>query len=197
MTMLKKLLSFGLLSLLLLISPKFASANTEVTSQSLEQLERQQESIPSRKLALIQELRSLTNSEALFENIFNIMIANLPKQTSQMIQRTRGTQLSEIQQQELDLMMQRVMKRMVALIKEKVELKTIHKVVEIHLYNKYYSEDELQDLVDFYKTPTGQKTLAVMPQLTQDSLNLFNQLFLPQVIEIQQQVIQEELGNLK
>ncbi|NES82181.1 MAG: DUF2059 domain-containing protein [Moorea sp. SIO2B7] len=194
--MLKKLLSFGLLSLLLLISPKFASANSEVTSQSLEQLEQQQESIPSRKLALIQELRNLTNSEELFEKIFNIMIANLPKQTSQMIQNTRGRQLSEIQQQELDMIMQRVMKRMVALIEEKVALKTIHRVVEIHLYNKYYSEDELQDLVDFYRTPTGQKTLAVMPQLTQDSMKLFNQLFVPQLIEIQQQIIQEELGDL-
>ena len=86
---------------------------------------------------------------------------------------------------------------MSTLIKEKIDLKSIQKVVAIHLYDKYYSKDELQNLVDFYKTPTGQKTIQVMPQLTQESMNLFNQLFVPPLVEIQEQIIEEELENLE
>jgi hypothetical protein len=33
------------------------------------------------------------------------------------------------------------------------------------VYDKHYSEAELKDLVGFYKTPTGRKTLSVLPQI--------------------------------
>jgi hypothetical protein len=38
------------------------------------------------------------------------------------------------------------------------------------LYVDNYTEDELKDIIAFYKTPTGQKTLAKMPVLMQQSL---------------------------
>ena len=42
------------------------------------------------------------------------------------------------------------------------------KVIEdmmLPLYDKFFTEAELADLIAFYKTPTGEKTLTIMPEL--------------------------------
>ena len=46
----------------------------------------------------------------------------------------------------------------------------------INLYAETYSEAELKELAAFYKTPTGQKAMAKMPELTQRSAMLGAQL---------------------
>ena len=38
------------------------------------------------------------------------------------------------------------------------------------LYHKYFTTEEIQELVNFYKTPTGAKVVKVLPQLTQESM---------------------------
>lgn len=38
------------------------------------------------------------------------------------------------------------------------------------LYHKYFSQAEIQELVNFYKTPIGTKVVSVLPQLTQESM---------------------------
>lgn len=38
------------------------------------------------------------------------------------------------------------------------------------IYDKYYSEEEIDQLIAFYNTPIGKKTVAVLPQITQESM---------------------------
>lgn len=38
------------------------------------------------------------------------------------------------------------------------------------IYDKYYSTDELKELVVFYKTPLGQKSISILPSIMQDSI---------------------------
>ncbi|MFT5133813.1 MAG: hypothetical protein ACI9SC_002286 [Gammaproteobacteria bacterium] len=38
------------------------------------------------------------------------------------------------------------------------------------IYHKYLSMAEIQELVDFYKTPTGSKVVSVLPLLTQEGM---------------------------
>ena len=38
------------------------------------------------------------------------------------------------------------------------------------LYDKYFSLEEIQELLNFYKTEIGKKTIEVLPLLTQESL---------------------------
>ncbi|SHH85889.1 hypothetical protein SAMN05421866_3970 [Chryseobacterium oranimense] len=40
----------------------------------------------------------------------------------------------------------------------------------IPIYAKYYTESDLDELIKFYKSPIGQKTLKVMPSLMKDSM---------------------------
>lgn len=40
----------------------------------------------------------------------------------------------------------------------------------IPIYDKHYTEDEIKELIAFYNTPVGKKTIQVMPALMQDCM---------------------------
>ncbi len=42
----------------------------------------------------------------------------------------------------------------------------------VPVYAKYFSLDEVEELLAFYRTPIGQKTIEVMPLLTQESMQI-------------------------
>lgn len=42
--------------------------------------------------------------------------------------------------------------------------------VMIHLYDKYYNEEDVAALIAFYSTPVGKKTIAALPALSQESM---------------------------
>lgn len=63
------------------------------------------------------------------------------------------------------------------------------------LYDKFYTEQELRDLVNFYKTPTGQKVIDTMPQLFADSTRLAEQNLMPKLLKLLDELIREEFGN--
>lgn len=37
------------------------------------------------------------------------------------------------------------------------------------IYNKYFTEEDIQGMIAFYQTPLGQKIISVLPQLAQES----------------------------
>ena len=38
------------------------------------------------------------------------------------------------------------------------------------IYDKYYTHDEIKKLIEFYQTPVGKKTVAVLPSIMQESI---------------------------
>lgn len=40
----------------------------------------------------------------------------------------------------------------------------------IPIYDKYYSEQDIEQLIIFYKSPIGQKTIAITPFITKESM---------------------------
>ncbi len=40
------------------------------------------------------------------------------------------------------------------------------------IYEQYFTESELQDLIDFYESPTGRKVLEVNPMILKDSMEI-------------------------
>ncbi|MEH2144632.1 DUF2059 domain-containing protein [Nostoc sp.] len=39
----------------------------------------------------------------------------------------------------------------------------------IPIYNKYFTNEEIKQMIAFYQTPLGQKTITVIPQISQES----------------------------
>jgi hypothetical protein len=58
--------------------------------------------------------------------------------------------------------------------------------------DKYYTEDDLKNLIAFYKSPTGRKVLEVMPQMMGDIMVRTNEIIKPRFDEISRQILDEE-----
>ena len=63
----------------------------------------------------------------------------------------------------------------------------------VSLYASNFTASELKDLNDFYKTPTGQKTIQVLPQLMQQGAQLGMNRVQQNIGELQQ-MIQEAMA---
>ena len=64
------------------------------------------------------------------------------------------------------------------------------------LYSKFFSEQELSDLVAFYKTPTGQKVVDTMPTLYAESLRLAQQNLVPKILILLDELLKEDLEKI-
>jgi uncharacterized protein len=64
------------------------------------------------------------------------------------------------------------------------------------IYDRMYSEQELKDIVAFYKTPTGQKVIDTMPQLFAEAQTAAREKLLPQVLPIIKSVLDEEFERI-
>lgn len=60
------------------------------------------------------------------------------------------------------------------------------------LYDKYFTEDELKDLLAFYKTPTGQKLNDTMPQFAAESIRLSQEYLMPKLNGIFEEIMKEQ-----
>ncbi len=153
------------------------------------------EPISTEKMALINELRILTNSDENATQVLDIMIQQMQDQGDAMSQNLFGDGADPAITAAFDTTFSNVIDRMYTLMKEKIDFVEVQREVDTQLYNEYYTEAELADLITFYQTPTGQKTANILPQLTRRSMELVSDQITPTMIEIQQQVLMEELGN--
>lgn len=50
---------------------------------------------------------------------------------------------------------------------------TTDRITEVYIpiYAKYYTESEIDELIKFYKSPVGQKTISVLPDIMKESID--------------------------
>jgi hypothetical protein len=54
--------------------------------------------------------------------------------------------------------------RFVELFDEQIDLAVLARVLYAPIYTRYFSDDELRELIAFYRTPTGRKSLHALPR---------------------------------
>jgi uncharacterized protein len=64
------------------------------------------------------------------------------------------------------------------------------------IYDQYFTEADLRDLVTFYKTPIGQKLISISPQLSATSQKLTFEVIMPRLSEIIGRMIQKEMDSI-
>ena len=45
----------------------------------------------------------------------------------------------------------------------------------IPIYNKYFTEEDIKQLIAFYQTPLGKKVISILPRITQESIEVSQQ----------------------
>jgi uncharacterized protein len=51
----------------------------------------------------------------------------------------------------------------------------------VALYDKYFTQNEINDLISFYKTPTGQKFIKVTPEIQKEIMMVMYQKYMPEM----------------
>ena len=76
----------------------------------------------------------------------------------------------------------------------------IAKLVEEVFYpllDKFFTVAELKDLIAFYKSPTGQKTVSLQPQIYTESTTQINTVLIPAMQKVMKKVTDEETAEMK
>ena len=61
------------------------------------------------------------------------------------------------------------------------------------VYDKYFSQNEINDYISFYKSPSGQKFIEMTPNISKDLMMIMMQKYMPEF----QKNIKEKTGELK
>ena len=196
MKILRNLVIAGLSSIMFFISqPKgITQDNIPLTLDEIEEIN---ENIPPYKKILIGTLVELLFTNNQSQEFLNSMILQMENQFQQMITNGIGENLSYEEQQLMQESFTRVITRINQLMQERIDFQYLESEISIYLYNTYYTESELEDIIAFYETQTGKKVLDIMPQITEESINLYSSIMLPTIIEIQTQVLEEEFSFLE
>jgi hypothetical protein len=74
-----------------------------------------------------------------------------------------------------------VMKSAMQIVKNKYKKMMDEDMVA--LYDKYFSQKEINDLIAFYKSPSGQKMIKVEPQIDKDLMAIVSQKYMPEMLK--------------
>jgi hypothetical protein len=83
-----------------------------------------------------------------------------------------------------------------ALFAERLDFSQIIEAVYPPLYDKYFSEEELREMLAFYRRPVGRKSIEVMPSLMQEAGGGVEEAVRPLAVGLIQQVVAEERAAL-
>ncbi len=67
----------------------------------------------------------------------------------------------------------------------------------IDLYDKYFSQTEINDFLTFYKSPSGKKFIKVTPDLMKDLMVVMTQKYMPEIQKSIKSKVEETFNNNK
>lgn len=151
--------------------------------------------ISQEKKALIKELLEITEAGKNVNQMMDMMVrSEFPKLVSTVLKDAPflDSDRPEVQKQLNDIVSRMAMKYRDRVVK-KVDINQLIEQVSYPVYDKYFTETELRDIIGFYKSSTGKKAISMMPQILGDSMRLTNEILLPKMSKIMTEIIAEEL----
>lgn len=155
------------------------------------------------KRALILELLKMTDADKQVEMIINqltlshqrrypILFAQAVNATPNLSDEKKKELIASAQEQSV-----RSSERLRQLFVQKIDLSKVMQEVALQVYDKNFTEPEMQDIITFYKTPTGKKTLQALPAVMSESMEMTTKLITPPLSDIMKQVMEEERDRLR
>jgi uncharacterized protein len=63
------------------------------------------------------------------------------------------------------------------------------------IYDKYFSQEEINDFIKFYKSPSGQKFIKVTPDIQKELMTIMMQKYLPEIQKSMKAKMEEMKSN--
>lgn len=134
------------------------------------------------KITDIKYLLKLVNSEQVSDAMINSMIPVLKQQASEKIQENSAKEKFNSLMDTLIIEVKELSNKLV-----NVEL--------VNIYEKYFTHEEIKDLIKFYKSPTGKKLLEKSPEITKELINSMMTKHMPEFQENLHKKLQELKEN--
>lgn len=162
-----------------------------------------QTATPTKKQELLKELITAVDAGNMATKVMDSMLSEMHKQYPIMINQMADadTTLTADQRKKMKESVnesyERFSKVFEERLKQKIDLNKFMEDITYSLYDKFFTEDEIKDLIAFYKTSTGKKALSVLPQLSTESLQIVNEKLTPTLITIVTEILTEEEKRIK
>ena len=161
-----------------------------------------QQTISPEKQALIKELLEVSGGQKGANDMVDTMITfqerEAPKMISSLIESDKN--LAPAQKNELRRSIDDSAKRVTKRIREFLARMNFGQMIEdvsYPLYDANFTENELRDMIAFYRTSTGQKVITVAPKLAMEAMMAFAEKFAPKMEEFMKETTASELALLK
>lgn len=170
-------------------------------SAALARAQQPQQELTPEKRALINELLAAIDARTTVNSLIDTMLSQAEKSSEQMVADTiseRGDMTPQEKEEHRKKMMAssaRMNKRFRELMAQRIDMLKIMQDISYSVYYKYFTEDEIKDMIAFYKSPTGKKSIEVMPKLFSDSMTRTAEVLMPKLRQIIKEITDEELKN--
>ncbi len=158
-----------------------------------------------KKQEMIHELLALVGvaemAEQMREHQSNIELMLMQPSYPQMMELAASEQV-DLSEENRQLLLARLedfdafAERFHALFVERLNFSKILEAVYLPLYDKYFDEKELQQMLVFYRTPVGRKSIEVMPALMQEAAQGVEEAVRPLSIGLIQEIVAAERAKL-
>jgi hypothetical protein len=161
-----------------------------------------QTDIPPAKKGLLKELMELTQVSQLLDSMFGGAMQQADKTYDELSEKLLANK--DLKETERDAFAKQVAarqagfrERLQAALRQQLNPAELIEQLFYPLYDKYYEEAELKDLIAFYRSPTGQKTIRITPQLLQESMQKAMEVMLPKMMPVLEKFIEEEKREIE
>lgn len=159
-----------------------------------------QQEIPEAKRKLIAELMELTEAKSQIIRITDSMLENMETIYPVMLRENlKQTELTDEEQEAFSKHVEEGYKE----FSEKFR-KRLPQVIDYDdyivraaypKYDKYFTEKELSEMVEFYKTETGRKVVRVLPELSDEMMKSAEEYLTPKLMKLVDDILQESFSE--
>jgi hypothetical protein len=162
-----------------------------------------QTAVAPEKQAALKELVALVNGDNKAEDLLNVMMRQIDASRDVTYKAiiSERTDLSPAEKKALEEslldVMQKSSERFKAKFRARLNYSEMINEVTYIVYDKHYTLEEIKELIAFYKTPTGQKVLKIMPAVAEDAMKLTQERLLPKIPGIIQELLEEDRREIE
>jgi hypothetical protein len=155
------------------------------------------------KQAAIKELITLINTDNKSADMANIISQQMELSRAGTIRAIldERTDLNEAERKALEDALiedfRKSTRRFQERLMKKLDFDTMMDEIMMSVYGKYYTVEEIRDLVNFYKTPTGQKSIKLMTVTMGESMQLVQERLIPKIPLVIRELQEEDRKEIE
>lgn len=162
-----------------------------------------QQKVTPEKEALIKELLAVTGATKSVRDVAEAMMKYQQSESEEMISSMVDGDKSLTAAEKAELKktitetVANLTRRIADFYAKDINLEQIIEEVTIPMYDRNFTASELREFVAFYRSPTGQKVITLMPAMMMESMKGFSEKLAPKLSAFMKKATDEEFAVMK